>query len=445
MPDAPTLVVLLLAATLLAVAAAARLLLQREWVHPGVVFPLHWGVMLMLVVAAAGLGFYPVAPQAAALFVFGALCFVGGALCGDGAARLSARSRAGSGADADPIQRIAFRRIAWASVLLHAVMIVPWWTETLAVADGATDLLQVGFQVRYRTVFGDAAYGSFVGNYLVLGLIIVPVLVIGAIRGRVSAWLVTAAALPWVGTNLISNGRSGLVTLTLGLVYLRLTAAKPLNLRAVLTGFLLFLLVFGGGVLLVAKGNASVDDSLGDIGLAVVTNLSDYLLQGPVLFSRYFTNEVHVQSTWDPFVFGCSLLQHAGLCKMGELHQDFIEFADGRIGNVYTVFFSVYPTYGWIGVLAIVGGYGAWASFHHRRHRQGGSLGHTLWAAYLFAAVPLSTFFDGFGPTLNFLIKAAIVCALIQRFVVERRGPRRRADPGPRGAEHALPLGSVRP
>ena len=412
----------------------------RQTLHPAVVFPLHWGVMLLLIFAAAPLGFYQVSPLAAGLFVLGALVFVVGGLLGNQMGLMWHQP-----ARDDPWRYLNYRWLVGACALLHMVMLPLLWQELSAIADGSTDLLTIGFQVRYKTVLGEAAIGPLVGNYLVLGFIIAPILAVGAFRGQISGWVALAISAPWVMANLVTNGRAGLVQLIVVLAYLRATEPKPLNLRAVLIGLAGFLAIFGGGVVLVAKGNTNAEDPPGEIALAVITNLADYALQGPILFSRYLGGEARVESSWDALVFPCTMLQYAGLCKPGVLHQEFADFGRlDQIGNVYSLYFAVLPKYGLLGVVIIVGLYGAWSAFAHRRHLQGGSLGHTVVAAYLFSAVPLSIFSDYFAPSLNFLIKTAIACVLLQRYC-RKRGTAGRADPGSRCAEHAVPLDAARP
>lgn len=438
MPDISNVVVVLLACCLFLLGWITRAGVG-QMLDPAVVFPLHWGVIILLIVGAAPLGFYAIQPLAAGLFAFGALMFVLGSFLGNwfGLHWHSATRT-------DPWQHLSYKWLVRLCVAIHIVMLPIWWREISTIAGESSDLLIIGFRIRYMTVLGEATISSLVGNYLVLGFIMVPVLAVGAFRGLTRGWAAFAISAPWMAANLITNGRASLVQLVLALAYIRATERKPVDLRAALGGLAIFFAIFGGGVLLVAKGNTSAEDSIGDIALGVVTNLADYLLQGPILFSRYLSGDASVVSTWDALVFPCSMLQHAGLCRVGELHQEFADF--GRLdqfGNVYSVYFSVLPKYGLLGVVLIIGTYGVWTAFHHRRHLQGASIGHTLVAAYLFSAIPLSIFSDLFAPSLNFLIKTAIVCALLQRFF--RKGkPAGRDGEILCGAERTIPLSAAR-
>jgi oligosaccharide repeat unit polymerase len=409
--DSSTLVTGLIGLSLFMLAWFAQRALKERW-HPAVFFPAIWGVILWLVIAAASLGFFGVQPQTALLFLFGALVFVLGAVVGNRLALATTGPPA-----ADPWDRLNYRPIAWGCLLLHMVMLPVTWFEMVRIAEGVGDLISIAFNVRVKTVAGLDNYGPLVGNYLVLSFIIVPVLAMGAFRGHLSTRMAVAAGLPWLFIDLVASGRSALVGLTLVLAYLRATQAQPVNLRLLLLAAVLFMLMFGGGVILVSKGDTKLEDGFAAVVNGVLTNLADYALQGPVLFSRYLNGEIKVVSSWDPLVFPCQVLQAFGMCKAPEQHQEFAEFGRfDQFGNVYTIYFSVLPKYGPMGMVLLLLFYGAWTAWHHRRHQQHKSLAHSLIAANLFAAICISVFSDAFGPNLNFLIKTAIVAALLQKF-----------------------------
>jgi oligosaccharide repeat unit polymerase len=412
MPDPSTLTTGLIALTLLALAWVARAVLRERW-HPAVFFALTWFAVLMLVIAAAPLGFYGVTPQTALVFLVGAVLFLIGAKAGDRVALATTGQQR-----PDPWDHLKYRSIAMGCLLAHLVMLPLTWLELVRISGYSDDLLLIAFFVRENTAQGLDTFNALVGNYLVFGFILVPVLAMGAFRGHLSTRLAIAAALPCMLINLVASGRSSLVQMMVALAYLRATQAKPVNLRMLLVGLMLFMLMFGGGVVLVAKGDVRPEDGLPAVLLGILRNLSDYALQGPVLFSRYFMQEINVVSTWDPLVFGCQVLQSFGMCTRPAQHQEFAQFGHlEQYGNVYTIYFSVLPKYGPIGMVCLLLFYGAWTAWHHRRHQQHSALAHSLLAGYLFAAVIISIFSDSFAPNLNFLIKTTVTAMLLQRFV----------------------------
>ena len=418
-PNSETLIVVVVAVALVLLAVAAKAIF-RETVHPAVAFAAIWATLLALGIAALQLEFHRIEPVAAGVFLVGALLFAFGAVLGE---RLAIDGPAVTRNATSPIDRLNFPVIAAGAVILNIAMLPQWWAEVTRITD-ANDLLTIGFRMRWLTVLEVDGHGSLVGNWMVLGLIVTPILALGVFRGHLPAWVLLLACGPWVFANLISSGRAGVVQTVVAIAYLRAMEHKPIDVRSIFAVIAVFAVVFGGGVLLVQKSGATADSDTADLGLSVITNLLEYVAQGPILFSRWLAGMADITPTWDALLIPCKLLQAAGLCVAGGQHQEFSEFGEGfRVGNVYTVYFSILPKYGWIGLVYMLIIYGAWATFHHRRHAQRGHLFHTLLAAQLFSAVLLSGFADTFAPSLNFMAKTVITCALLERFFTLRSFP----------------------
>ncbi|MBB5204472.1 oligosaccharide repeat unit polymerase [Inhella inkyongensis] len=390
----------------------------RSVLHPGVSFPAVWAFTLILIEVAQPFGYFPVHLPALVLFLTGSLFFSVGAWLGGRVARCEQPFPL-----TNPLP-ISLNLVVAFSWLLHALILPLWWQEVYAITEGAEDMFAFAYQLRIKSVYDAVTVGSLVGNYLVVGLILTPVLAIGVLRKQISFKTVALVCLPWVVTNLLTNGRAALVQLTLVLLYLRLLHNPGLPVLAIVKLLLLLTLLFGAGAVLVGKGGIASSSDLGDIPELIMLNLFDYALQGPILFSAYFENPHLINPTWDPFRVICSALQSPSWCEVGQLHQDFLYFGVGdRVGNVYSIFFSLFPSYGLAGTLGLLSAYGAWSAFHHRRATQGRSLFHILAAAHLFSAAVLSIFLDGFLAQLNFFVKVAFVCWLLPRvFVPTSRG-----------------------
>ena len=387
--------------------------------HPATVFPAVWGVILVLIQSAQPLGYYGVGAPALLLFLAGSLAFSFGALAGSGFTHRIKVTNAGQGLALD------FRKLAAFALLLHACLIPLWWQEVQELTNGADNLLSFAFQLRIKSVYDELTVGALVGNYLVVGFIFVPVFALGVMQGRVGLPITLLVSLPWIVTNLLTNGRSSLVQLVLAVIYLRVLQPKPMPIR-VLAGMIgLFCVIFGAGAVLVGKGGIDADSSSAESLKLIVMNFFDYALQGPILFSSYLDNPGSINPSWDPFRTFCQALQKAGMCEPGPLHQDFLYFGRGpdQIGNVYSIFLSTFPKYGVLGTLLILGICGLWTGYHHQRWRQGSSLFHAIVASFLFAAIVLSIFLDSFFPLANFLLKVALVSMLLPLFFGARQTP----------------------
>ncbi len=391
--------------------------IRGDVAHPATTFPAVWGTTLLLISLAQPMGYFPVQAPALLLFLAGNMVFVLSALGGSQLARRIRATPKGNALDLD------FRRLTLFALLIHAALLPLWWVEVQEITDGAEDILQFAFQLRIKSVYDEITVGSLVGNYLVLGFILIPVFALGVMQGRVGMGVTLLLALPWLITNLLTNGRSSLVQLILAIMYLRLIQGQRLSTKALIGLIAMFLLIFGAGAVLVGKGGIEQDSALLEIAELIVRNFFDYALQGPILFSAYFENPSSISPSWDAFRVPCLALQRLGLCDPGPLHQDFLYFgrSGDQIGNVYSIFLSTEPRYGILGTLLILAVYGAWAAYHHQRWREGSSLLHGIVAAFLFSAIVLSIFLDSFFPLANFLIKVALTCMLLGIFFKARR------------------------
>ena len=391
--------------------------LTRDALHPGLGFAAVWGLSLLLIEAGQASGYYPVQLPALMLFLVGGLAFAAGAWQG------SSLARPGPPAAALELP-LQFGRLALCIWLLHALLLPLWWWQVQAVSGGAEGLLALAFQLRSKAVDEGLSVGPIAGNYLVLGLILIPVLALGVQARRLSLWHASLLSLPWLATNLLTNGRAPLVLLFGVLIYLRLLDRRRLPLKALFALLLLLLAFFAAGAVLVGKEGIDVGSEPAEIAGLVLKNLADYALQGPILFSAYFEQSHLVNPSWDPLRVPCLALQSLGLCEAGPLHQDYLPFGSGeRMGNVYSVYFSTLPAYGVLGTLFFLALYGLWAGWHHAWARGRRSLLHTLLAAHLAAAVWLSIFLDAFLPQLNFLAKLVLVLWLLPKLFGRQAAP----------------------
>lgn len=282
------------------------------------------------------------------------------------------------------------------------------WVEVSQITGGADGIFASAYRLRAASVSGEEKVGGLVGNYLLIGLFFVPVLMIGWMQKNVNRWMLAVLSLPWVFLNILVGGRSGLILLVFASIYVYISFKEKISIKAI-TGFgVAIVSVLVAGNLLVGKIEAGIEDGFLAIFQQSAKGFFDYLLQGPILFSEYYENPNLIDPTWDALIFQCHFLEKFNLCFLPPLHQEFMIFSsNGDVGNVYSVFFSIYPKYGWLGVVLITFAYGFWASFHHVR--RGRSLFHLLMGGFIFSAILLSVFSDTFGPSIYFFVKIFLI------------------------------------
>lgn len=395
--------ILLLLAYILAVNFKDRL-------HPAPTMLATWGMIVLSIAMAHPLGYYQIETLPLLLYFCGVGAFVVGATIANHAVYCSGRIKY-----KDKTNAINIERLTLFCLFAHMVMLPLWWEEIIAMVGGQTDLISLSFTLRYLTASEGEKLSSLVGNYLVIGFVIVPILIKSAMELNIRWSTALFVSAPWFVTNIITNGRGALVQLMLAILYLYILQNRVMKFKSFLIIGALIASVMTIGALLVGKNNATIEGSIGQLLFSSAENILDYTLQGPILFSSYFDNNNLIKPTWDAMAFPCGLLQYFDVCTVGPLHQDYLPFnSDGRVGNVYSIFLSIYPKYGLAGLMLFLMLYGAWAGFHHHRARTTNSLTHSLMAAYLYSAIILSIFSDLFAPSLNFFIKMIMLSMVIQ-------------------------------
>lgn len=388
----------------------------RTLLDPLPAFPIVWGCVLVGIAVAANYGYNGVDAPALLIVLTGTAMFTAGGIFGRQVAGAVTKRRGHS-----QITDFRFTTLAAACIIFHIVFLPIWWREINALTWSSGDLFSLAYQVRSQTTMEGISLGFFAGNYLVAGFIIIPLLAVGVFYRRVAAWLAAAVSAPWIVANLLTNGRSVLLQLVVVLVYLYACSGRRFSWKFLLLALALFLSVFVGGALLVGKGDVDIESDGISVGSAAATNFFDYVLQGPILFSSYLDKPWLIVPSWDALRVPCAVLERFALCTPGPLHQEFLPIGQhGRVGNVYSIYLSVFPKYGYLGTVFFLFAYGLWANFHHRAFKLTGSLTHGLVAAYLLSAVFVSVFNDQFGPALNLLAKVVVVTLLLRRLLEYR-------------------------
>lgn len=376
--------------------------LRRDGLHPAVTFSSVWGITILCIGLAEPFGYFQISPGALLLFISGIFFFIIGSLFGKNASMPEQHIL---------LYQLDFKRIIWFCVVLHTVMLPFSWAEVTQITGDVDDIFAAAYHLRAAAVNNEEKIGVIVGNYLLSGLFFTPVLLIGWIQKQIRLSVFFILCLPWVLLNIFIGGRSGLVTLIFSSVYVYISLKKRIALKVIMVFGVLFITTLVAGNLLVSKIDARVEDGLWPILQQSTRSFFDYFLQGPILFSEYYNHQNLIKPTWDALVFPCQMLEKFNLCEVPQLHQDFMNFSDGaEPGNVYSIFLSIYPKYGWLGIILISYAYGYWASFHHSRRYK--LLSHVLIGSFLFSAAALSIFNDLFGYNVYFILKILIISSV---------------------------------
>jgi len=414
----------------LAISFALRAVL-KDGLHPSVVFTLTWGLVLSAIGLAQPFGYFQIGLEALLMIIFGAIFFVIGSL---------AKIKKKSFYSINPNYNINYRKVIIFCFFIHAAMLPISYVEISSITQNTDDIYSSAYRLREAAVSGEEKVGLLVGNYLTLGLFFVPILLVGRVQKKVGILNFLLLVMPWFLINIYVNGRSGIVTLLLCCIYIYLTQGRKISLIAVLVFALSFCLVLVAGNLLVGKIDATLDEGVSNVLSQSVVGFANYLMQGPILLSEYIKNPVTINPSWDALVFFCQILSKIDMCVPPVQHQDYMAFTkDGDFGNVYSVFFSIYPNYGWLGIAIFFWAYGFWSSFHHVLAKK--SLLHLLMAGFLFSACALSIFSDAYGMNLYFFVKIILIYLVSKSVFSEKTSNSSYA--GKIGAKHEVSLAAI--
>lgn len=375
----------------------------NDTLHPAIVFPAVWGLTISAIGLAEPFGYFQISPGTLLLFILGILSFMTGALLGKRAPKYIKNY---------PLYDLNFKKIALFCLVLHAVMLPSSWAEINQITAGADDVFASAYRLRTASISGEEKVGALVGNYLTTGLFFIPVLLIGLLQKSIKSWIFIALATPWVVLNMFVAGRSGLITLILASTYIYFRLGGNVTIKSVTAFFIPFISILIAGNLLVGKIDAGIGDGTWDILQQSLKGFFDYFLQGPILFSQYFENPNKINSTWDALIFPCHILEKFKLCTIPPLHQEFLLMShSGDVGNVYSMFFSIYPKYNWLGLILISGLYGFFSSHFHNKINS--SIFNIIIAGFIFSAILLSIYSDTFGPSIYFFLKIFLISSFV--------------------------------
>lgn len=421
----------LLAGVLLLLIGFSLLKVVRDGLHPSVIFPSVWGGVLLAIVAGGSFGYLQVDTGGLLIILAGVICFILGSLL-----QVNKRIRQ----DKLTNYQINFKRVLIFCVLLHLIMLPISFSEISSITQGADDIYASAYRLREASVSGEERVGFLVGNYLTIGSFFVPLFLIGWMSKKIKLVTFLLVSSPWFVVNIYVSGRSGVVSLLLCCIYIYLINRKRISFSAASIFLLIFSLIIVIGNLLVSKIDAKLDESVFKVLSQSIAGFADYALQGPILLSEYIKNPVLINPSWDVLVFPCQLLEKVGMCVPPALHQEYMRFSDaGDVGNVYSVFFSMYPKYGLLGVVIFSGIYGLWFSFNHIRAKK--SLINLFVAGYLFSASVTSVFSDTFGMSLYFFAKLFLIYLIAKRVFSSEKSDS--SHTGEIGSKHEVSMATI--
>lgn len=393
--------------TLLGVAYLTKKV-ERTVVAPATAMLLTWGIALFILSFLPTLGFYYVSAQAVVLYVLGAIWFAVVALVTGGLLKSYSRKKDGYRVSGI-IQTINYNR------LYLACIVIAFTTFPLAVLnilEYGSNITEISYNIRRASLDGESILNPVVNNLFVVMGAFLTVVLFGVITGRLKISQFILVSVPYVLLVLVISGRSGIVSLILGWLTIVVVFSVRLKARYIIMPMSLLLgVIYLGGVWV--KKFETEGQSLSDTVVTLLEHIFGYLYQGPILFSRFFENDIDIATNWDFLTSACHVLSKLGICTPNlSKHADFASYSMYNMGNVYSIYFSIIPHYGILGLIVVFAVYGIFLGslFHYFKKM---SVFCLIVYPYMFSAILLSPFKDGIGYSVYWQIKILLICFLI--------------------------------
>ena len=395
----------------------ASLFSKDKW-HPSAVFPFTWAFGLWGVSASELLGFYPIESESLLLFIAGGIVFSVVSIATSEILRRSNSTSVASGYFYRPINA---RKMVFFFCVLHVAILPSIYFDLTSLSP---DLVQAAYIARQRSVEGDDVLGWAASNYLQVGTMLIPLFVVCYLKKWCSASSLLIISAPWSLLILLASGRSGLLQLLIGVLFIWVIVRGKLSAKLVIWVGGCFLLVLIGGAIATAKVALDSDESAGDFVYAFLEHFAGYAFQGPVLFARYFDGDISLEPLWSPFSSICHMLSFVGLCMPDPQHLAFNRYAPDLEGNVYSMYFSLYPKFGILGVVAFLSMYSVISTYTYFKAKSG-NVYYMMLASFFMSSIVLSLFSDQISSSWWSLIKLTVLIALVFFLFTDRKKVRR--------------------
>ena len=378
----------------------------KSYVAPSTVYAAVW-TLALLGILASGDSFFPISAMTLLIYVVGAIAFTAGSL--------PALSFVENPAPAVSGMEVRRTRLILDVLLVLCVLGIPaYWELASRLTWGIPSLQYFLSYARNRSLHEMTSQPlDPIANLPVLAVLVAFGMFLetdGTMGRRIRAVLAILLAVLY-GSAL--GSKSGAVTTLLSITFLHGIRQKEVKIKALLPGVAAAAGVFSAGVLAINYAFfhfRSVSEALSAVG----KTFQLYWLGGIVAFDRIvqFPNSIEAtQGISRVFLLTANSL--GADFYVPNLHAGYVAISpNGLSTNVYTAYFSYYPTFGFLGVLLFPALLGAIATWVYSRARSG-SRSALLMYGILTAGLVIASSTEQFFMALNYIGKSLVFCWLI--------------------------------
>lgn len=379
----------------------------RRLLYPATVFSSVYAVVLTLAcIANVVFDYYPISLETYAIYGLGNLVFISTALCGTHFFRKTSEKNI----------KYDYRKlkIAFLVLLLVVVIYAPAMYSEFSAATPNMPLAMKILRTREKGLV-EQVFSTLTNNIIIISTLSVMLGTYLFSRKVIGFFAFSAIYIMFAYYNFLTGTRSAIILVSLSCLIIYALSSDKVNKKfLLLTAVITFIL---GAFIAIFMGKDGMDrnSSLMNNMSKVIDNYFSYTVQGTILFNNYVVGNEKIHENWDILSGSKELINKVTpTFHLDEKYSDFSNFSPTHEGNVYTIYFAIFPIYGIAGVIIFFSLYGFLCSFAYERLHGVGM----IIVAYLNAALCLSIFNEQIFINFIFTIKMiafVFVCYLLEK------------------------------
>lgn len=404
---------------LLALMLAGNHFVSRSLLYPPSAFTAVW-LITIIGLALSGDTFYPLSAKTLTIFVAGALAFsIGGLIFLAMEIQLYSAGSSRNTARICRVQTITIRKLLDLALLIVLIGLPFYARHVLS----DVDITHPNFFALMRASAVEAADTSqrsfsLIDNFVILSQIVALAMHYENDGTRPRIFRAYGGILIALIYGAMTATKGNAVMLLLTLMFMSFMRSGRINYKMLGITILTVLMFFGSALMFVNFAYMSADASSGTYGI-VLEAIQNYWLGGLVAFETIVQSPGSIESTQDINRFFLETANGLGAhFVVPNISAAFTNISASQDSNTYTIYFSYFKDYGWLGTgcgLAAIGWVSTWV---YRSANRGGPLA-TIFYGLLSSSIVLSFMAEHFMLSLNFFIKVLIVLVPIY-YVIPR-------------------------
>ncbi|WP_426768220.1 O-antigen polymerase [Erwinia aphidicola] len=321
-------------------------------------------VLLMALLSHYFFGYYYISLETYAIYGLGNISFIMGSLLITSVQRTSPRR----------FEPLVNGRGKWLNIFFHVLLLLCLlyspviYDEFMAVTPNGPISIRI---LRLREYgLTQQVYSTLTNNFIIISTFLVMLSAYLFSRKKIRFPLFALSYLLFAYYNFLTGTRAAIILITVAIMFIYLVCAEKKS--KLLLVLILVSAFFLGAVVAIYMGKDGMDRdaNFSDNISKVIENYFSYTVQGVILFDNYIVDRNKISENWDVLSGAkgvANKIAGADLFDINTKFSDFSYFSKDKDGNVYTIYFSVYPLYGLIGVFTFFVLYGAFCSFVYHR------------------------------------------------------------------------------